>query len=310
MVSSLNVATISLGIVGMAANAMLFSVIRKDKRKKSLFQITIFSLGVADFLVSLILVYSGIYFTCQEMKIFEVSQQFLEIFLANLTFCQTSSFLHVLLITIERLVAVFYPLKFRHVFTRKVCVTALIFVWTAPLPLCFVQHHKIRLVFKPVAFVSGIFLIGSYTAIYIQLSRRSKSVIVRASSEKSSTTFRIAAHALFVTFAFLICTLPYLLAKEGEDSFTGTARLLMVSNVLLNPVFYVLFAHCKETVRNQSFISFRKGRKQTEAIRSSREVPSKSNAMADVAAKDGDNKSREKVELGSIETEDTQYSTN
>ena len=309
MVSGLNIATISLGVVGMVANAMLFSIIRKDKRKKSLFQITIFSLGVADFLVSLILAYSAIYFIFQEMKVFVVSQQFLQIFLANLTFCQTSSFFHVLLITTERLVAVFYPLKFRNIFTKKACVIALIVAWTAPLPLCFVQHYQLRLVFKPVAFVSGVFLIGSYTAICIQLARRSKSVIVKASSEKGSTTFKIAAHALVVTFAFLITTLPYLLMKDGDASFTKIARLLMVSNVLINPVFYVLFAHCRQTVRNQSFMSFRKGRKQTGTIRSSREVPSMSNAAAGVTVKDHENKSSEKGELGTIETESTQNSS-
>ena len=118
----------------MLANILLISILRKDKKKKTVFLTTIFSLGIADLLVSLVLAYSGLYFLCQELKIFAESQEFFVIFLANLIFCQTSSFFHVLFISTERFMAVFYPLRFRRVFTRKKCIAVLAVIWIASLP--------------------------------------------------------------------------------------------------------------------------------------------------------------------------------
>lgn len=292
MVSIANILMFSIGATGIFANGLLISIIHKNKNRKTVFQITIFSLGIADFLVSLILAYSGIYFICEDMKLFPHSQLFLRVFLGNLIFCQTSSFFHVLFIAAERLLAVFYPLRFRHVFTKKMCITVLAILWAASFPVTLVHYTDLRYVYKPMTLFCAIFLICSYSAICIRLTRRSSSIIARrVSKEDNSSLRKIVAHSLVVSIAFLVCIFPNLIVSNIDSVLGIVARFLLAGNVLINPIVYFLFAHYKEAIRGQSFIPAKHRVQQTSVdicSRESREMSrdTDNHAVEDIATKE------------------------
>ena len=274
MVDSFSILLFLIGATGILANGLLISILHKYKSKKTVFQITIFSLGVADFLVSLVMIYSGIYFICEDLEIFPNSQQFLLVLHGNLIFCQISSFLHVLFIAVERLLAVFYPLRFRHVFTKKICITVLAIIWAASFPLSFVKHNHLKFIYKPLIIVCAVFLLCVYSAICTQLTRRRRSVIARTISEKDNASlWKIVAHSFVVTIAFLVCILPYVVITNMSSVLGMVARLLVAGNVLINPIVYFLFAHYKKAIRSQSFASANRRRQQTRANPCSKEEP-------------------------------------
>ena len=301
------IALTSVGVVGILANTLQMVFLRKEKGKKTSFQITIFSLSIADFSVSLILVYSGLYFIAEEMNLFTKSQEFLRIFLANLTFCQQSSFFHILFIAVERLMAVFYPLRFQFIFTRKVCIVSLLIIWALSFALSFTAVSDLKYLYKPVTIISGVSLICSYMAICIKLFKRRNSVIVRTASENSNAAYsRTVTQSLAVTIAFIICTMPYLFTTNDDHPLMLMfARVMIVGNVLLNPIVYFLFAHCKRKFRRFSTAASLKQRRQPAKGKACNAVMQRVSSGVDSSSLKENQCSGVEIELSPVKKPDT-----
>ena len=283
------ISQVCIGICGIAANSLLFFYILREKRKLTVFLLTVFSLSIADFSVSLLLTYSGVYLLLEEIEFFAKSDLFLRIFLQSLAFCQLASYFHVLFISAERLFAVFQPLRFQRYFTRAKCRAVLVIIWVGSLAMSFVDIYNLHFLYQCITLASAVVLVCIYTSICIKIIRQSKSFTGQISERRNRCCTKVSIHSLFIAMSFLICNIPYAFSTTFSSLLASVGRLLIVCNVVMNPMVYFLFARLKDRLHRSSIAATAKSHlqpsKQKKCTAEEQQVPDRcdGNAMPDDA---------------------------
>eukprot|EP00794_Sanderia_malayensis_P017489 gene17489-19238_t len=219
------------------------------KKKRSSFDELLLSLAISDLIIGLI----TITINCLSMTLEDISMVQIVGFVF-LSFATDSSLLHVVVITIDRFVAVKYPLQHR-IKRRRKSTRFMILFTTWPLPIII----TILKPFIPLSFVfrvSGYFLIIINIIIFILYCwiikiALNKSPMIPANSNVSRSNSRrkqlILVFSSFAIFlAFFVSMFPSMLCIKNSCN-KEIKWLLFMFNCLLDPVVYIsasLMEHC------------------------------------------------------------------
>ena len=228
------------GFLGMLLNALQINLLRKEKKKTG-FMLTIFSLSVADFLQSLVFINIGGYYLLVHGNVLSKSTVITNSIVRSILFYMTSSLLHVVLISVERFLAVYFPLRFQRLFTTRICKILLIFIWLLSIVITLLSHNL-----NPIVWVCCAALFFTYLSICVKMFlHQSKQVTSRESTKKGisnrETRLRkIVLYSCSVTMSFIICNLPKTFAPFDSSVKGLVSTSLLLGNVLFNPILYFL----------------------------------------------------------------------
>ena len=250
------IAGITLSFIGLVFNVAEVTLLSLQKTKRTKYQNLILSLSSADICTSLFFLSS---FICQRafhdsemtrsvgLIIFVIAQELL-------WFSVTSSLLHVLAISFDRLLAIRFPMKHRFWFTNRINKGLIIVTWLLSflflLPSFIVYHflpHNVvvKMMISSLVLTAGVLIIILYAYIIrktvskecifeIITLKSGKKEIVSACSPREK---KILMTSVLIVISFLLCSVPFAVKYIVTQSKQYTV-LLLLSNSILNPLIY------------------------------------------------------------------------
>ena len=201
-----------LSSLSIAANLLQFIKIPNEKKKKSVFHMTVLSLSAADMLASAIFFTLGLR-RLLKTKGMAADNVFFRFAFTGCYFSVFSSCVHIIFIAVQRLIIICCPLTWKDILRiRRVQIT-LILIWCGS--AIFAALSAIRLPFKQplsvLIFVSCAAITITYSLIPYCIVKRqdhASSSAARATRKKS-----VLIHSFLIMATFLICTFPYAIAR-------------------------------------------------------------------------------------------------
>lgn len=238
------------------ANITVMRLVYKKRHRRSLFDLTVCSLVTADLMTSLTFIGTGIVIMSDQnqgekasLKVQKGFQLTSELFEKISIYCFTSSILHIVLITAERLFGVLAPFIYRRVATKFKTKIIIASIWVFSLGLAMVK-----------AFAYNEVVSGKILAIIILASGGLLSVIygiiaVKVYSmrtQKTWTTNRessVLTNALAVTLSFVVSTFPFAISTIYEEGSAWVRKYgqlclsLVATKLLFDPLLYYIINH-------------------------------------------------------------------
>ena len=237
----------TIGGVGVIANTLLIATLYKERKLKRPFQMTILSLTLADLLNCIWLTVAGPVKPPLGHKFHPVYQKF---YLAVVALSATTSILHLMFVTLQRLIAVLLPFRSPILITQPRCAVVITLIWlTSAAVICWsylVNMKRVVLTYIPVlTFICALMLIVSYSFICYRVWQRKR----LASTVNSSQSGHILLYSILVTVLFIICTFPASVTILYDKRFSENWNDVLVIywlNPVIDPSIYFLFDASKK----------------------------------------------------------------
>ena len=221
------VSSIAIGGLGIILNFCQIVSLLSAKRTKAPFDVTLISLAISDFLLSLLAIVSNV-INCSlpNVAMLKLFRHFV-IILFNLL--AVSSSLHMWFIAVQRLIAVLYPLQLSTWITRKRCVITLLLLWlvssvlATPLSM---DNYTYERIFICSPFFSTTVLIVCYFIINHKMLTR-KAPTVRGQRTQSMS---ILVYSSTLTVIYIITIFPMTIESIRQP-------------VLLRKMDFITYAH-------------------------------------------------------------------
>ena len=265
---------IVLSVIGIILNITEVALLSRQKARRTKYQNLIYSLSSADICTCLFSLTSFIYRhavfgararTSPVHTVFIVAQELL-------WFSVSSSLLHVLAVSFDRLLAVRFPVKHRFWFTHKknkrliVVIWVLSFVLILPAIIFYLltkRNFLVKKLISSLVLLTGFLIIFLYAYIIrktvskecifqiITLQSGKKEVISACSPREK----RILMTSVLIVISFIVCSFPFAITYILTRSRNFT-MLLLISNSILNPLIYFFQRYYQdrrdETVRRKT----------------------------------------------------------
>ena len=262
---------VSFGLIGVVTNAFELLIIRKKKKHNSIFGMTLVSLCLADILSSIC------FFVVGMTRIIEYDGEALlaivpgtkravvwQVGHGALFFSMGTSFIHIIIIALQRSFAVFMPLKYNSSFRKKHCLILLLTVWILFLAggvLGYFYLMHIWYVSYVLTLAVCIGLVLCYTAIvtknyYAEQKRRLLMISNKPEGSKHGRTVssKVLRLSVAVTVAFLLCTLPhsiFYLFVNTNWAYYHTVNSIISVNPFLDSVVYFVFYYQSDKKKSE-----------------------------------------------------------
>ena len=232
-----------LGAVLATLNLVEIVMIGNFKRKKKIYDIILLSLSVSDctFGVSnVVLNVAALSEKCESKALSEATHTFY-------VFSILSSILHLIFITMDRLIAVLKPIKHKVFFTRKTIYIILAFLWILAIIISTILQlldefterfnnfqETMHLTLSIIIIIADLIMITSYSLILYQVNFKRKV----SSTQKQSSKLSLVCIATVATFVLL--TLPYAITRILTGRVPFWTNVILVTNGGMNSVVYFL----------------------------------------------------------------------
>ena len=246
---------IVFSFLALIANTIVLVLLRRRGKQRTLFDLTVASLVLADLIISVTFLAGTIvylvYLNTGSPISTTIEKMLMALEVTN-SYCFIVSLLHVILITVERLGALFSPFKYRQVVTKHRIKIVIVSIWLlSSISIAFSLHVFKNMIEQKIlgiiVFVSGGLLIVMYLIIAVRL------MSLKKLNKKWKMEKRVLGNSLAVTVTFLTCLFPFAVAMINTDinwaiSYGYLCTSFVSVKLFLDPVLYF-------------FVSFWKGRK-------------------------------------------------
>ena len=252
MASEKNISLLSLAIPVVIVNIIEIILLLTRMKMLSNFEKMLFSLAVADLLVGFA---QGI---VSFLKIADVDFKGIK-FNSIFLFTLAASFNHVNAITVDRFLAVCWPIKHRLWVTKKVIITCVIILWVLNgfmlIPL-FVAD-SLDYIRRILAILSVIYA-GLMTFIYsfiiykaIICRRKSFQGQSSVNAEQAKKDFQLVIISACIVVTFMICTIPLAISAFISEELPWPVKFVLILNSFFNPFIYFFWKFSERRSRNQ-----------------------------------------------------------
>lgn len=233
--------------LAFAANVVVCRILHKKGKQRTVFDVTIASLTVTDLLTSLCFFVYGIAEAALVMvvrrKALSTSGALLHAILIpgmiGLFFFFLSLF-HILLITFQRVYAIYSPIKCRNFMRKTIVKRIIVALWFSAILLFIVElviPNKTLIFGVAIIFVGATVLV-MYAAIVAKIY-----MLLKRKNFEWKKEHRILLNAVGVTVSFFVCVAPYgyklAAGKKGKQVLFSLTNI----NVLLDPLFYYYLSY-------------------------------------------------------------------
>ena len=242
---------IAIGAIGIILNSIQISLITRRSNTKTPYEMTLLSLSIADVITASSLLFYGIYELLLSRDIVESVDALHFMYEIALDLSLVTSLLHVVFIAVQRLFAVIRPLLLHVMFTKSRCRLGLACIWLISLIYCgWSSWAKSAgsgslIVTAYLIVSSAMLLIPSYSLICYHIYYKRKK-----SNNRRRQQCTVIAYPIFVTAAFIICTVPLAIAffkLYVPCNFYQfiIPRWFLYVNSIFDPILYFLFKDCR-----------------------------------------------------------------
>ena len=238
------IAFFAICLAGIVLNCFEIASLLRAKRTKLPFDLTLISLAAADLITALTLCISPIPVYIEPSII--SSAWFSKINLHIIYASNLCSAFHMILIAVQRLVAVLFPLKISIWITRKRAIITFLFLWMIsnafPIPIHLGETTFQRFLNYTPLISAGAILLCYIIINYKTMTRRRISV-----SQNTTQNLHILLYSICVTAIFFACTLPYTIEMilKPTKMISVYAFYFFLLQFALNPIAYYLFQTLK-----------------------------------------------------------------
>ena len=251
-----------IALLGIGLNAFQILHSMRKNSKRTIFDSSIFSLCIADLLSSSFTFAFLIYLHLLHNSFLQRNKKIYEMISALQQYSILSSIFHLLYIAFIRITAVVWPIKIRILITSRFSRISISIIWI----LSFV--FSIVNVFLITADIIGFTVLSTqalFVAIYIIICCAVKKQDIAANrlsagSQNRPPVFRHAfLHSVFVTSAFILCTLPAALFYVGilnrlyQSYVYEWARWMFYLNPMADSLLYFYFSKTLTRPRHVRF---------------------------------------------------------
>lgn len=253
---------LSFGLIGFIINILELVLIFYNQKHKTIFGVTLSSLCIADILSGLCFFVVGLMRIVEhdgnEIIVITPNTQLASVYQGGhgaLFFAMGTSFFHVIIIAIQRLFAVFLPLRYKQSFRYRHCVILIVSVWFLLFISAVVGYFYLSALWFASYVLSltvCLILLLTYTAIVIKTfhaeMKRKPMATQRTTlrNDNLKTSHKVLGLSIAVTVAFLICTLPhavfYLFVKSNM-AYYHAVNSLISANPFMDSIIYFAFYH-------------------------------------------------------------------
>ena len=231
-----------VALLGIGLNAFqILQTVRKNS-KRTPFESSIFSLSIADLLSSSSALAFMIYWHLRHNSLLQFNSDINKVVNVMLQYSILSSLFHLLYITLIRIFAVLWPIKSRLLITSRFSNISIGTIWILSLVFSIIN------VFLITADIIGFIVISTqalFIAIYtiicciVKKQDGAASRLSTASQNRSPVFHHTLQHSVFVTSAFIVCTLPMALFSVGIVNLVDPSYLYEWARWMfyLNPMF-------------------------------------------------------------------------
>ena len=250
LIASISISSICC-FLGTVANLIVLIILRKKGNQRTVFDLTITSLSVTDLLACLTGNGFIVYQTTPSLFLHkndatkDSSRGLAGLKIAG--FFLFLSLLHILLITFQRFLAIFWPIKYRHVMTKSLIKKLIAMTWIVLLILWPVLTSIVLL--KRVSPINGIiiFALGAIVStIYVMIAVKSF-LLVKKKQFNWKAEHRVLLKSFGVTISYFACFSPYAYFTLMKRSFSANEydfiMTLTLTNFVLDPLFYFYFSY-------------------------------------------------------------------
>ena len=232
-----------LGALLATLNFVEIVMIGNFKRKKKIYDTILLSFSVSDCKFGVSNVFLNIVALsekCESEALSEATHTFY-------VFSILSSILHLIFITMDRLIAVLKPLQHKVFFTRKTIYIILAFPWVLAIIINIILQlldefteifnnfqETMHLILSIIIIIADMIMITSYLLILYQVNFKRK----LSSSQKQSSKLPLVCIATVVTFVLLI--LPFAVTRILTGRVPFWTNVILVTNSGMNSVVYFL----------------------------------------------------------------------
>ena len=266
MVLGFNIYNILICFLALALNlAEAVLIIRKKKFRP--FERIMLSLCCADIIVALYHIIQKFYEREYGESMYGTDLQHLLRKPLEL-FSVTSSITNIIVLGIDRLIVVRYPLRHKIWMTSKVVNLAVAGAWFGSIILSVLSNVNrfadpdnksesakvvANRIFAGLLFLFGFIIIGIYTLIIVTVARHQKAVsqMRRSGGAEKSDEIAVTVTCVLVVVAFIICSYPFaidILISKGNPALPFKLILL---NTVLDPLVYFFMGYLKEKLRTR-----------------------------------------------------------
>ena len=254
-----------IALSGVVLNTVQIIATFRHNQKKAPFDLSVASLSFADLFSSGFTLAFMIYWHLQDNSLIKHVLIIESVNRACLQFSFLSSIFHLAFIALQRVLAVTSPLKFRSRFTTINCHRSIAVVWILSLAVSMVNFFAASIdIIGYIVLSSEVLLVMVYSIICCAVKKKDKAAQdLRSSEQNRSSAFRrIFLYSIYISLAFMLCTLPSALyatqiIERVDPSYVYEwVRWMFYLNPTVDSLLYFYFKKAKicgsrrQTVRN------------------------------------------------------------
>ena len=267
------------GLSAIILNFLEIWLISRKGNRKTCFEVILVSLSFADMISGVIFFGSGI---SSFFDTFLTSTFFGEVLFYSTALNSiglSSSILHIVLITLERVIAVYFPLKLKLWITKTRTKFFMLTIWCTTVAICVLLYffcrtnkelnHKVAVIFFSIVILIGLSMAVIYTLIARKIitavrQRRQRLATLHQQEATNSASNNkreglIVINSAIVTLCFLLCNGPMAVHRLLKaEKFFITVGSFMALNPMLDPMIYFHYSYlikkkrCKQVTEKQT----------------------------------------------------------
>ena len=251
---------IIFGFSAAIANVTQFILLFRDRREITVFQMTLLSLAVVDFVTGICYGVVGSILLPQAVKrvddLWRIGASlWLTIVKQLKDYCVMISLFHILFIAVQRYAAVSMPLRYKTLLTKRRTGFILLVVWTAALVVGSIftfalkDHNKHWVVTAYIIYALGVLLLLLYGLITYRIRQQQKSIRrINATSQDSGFSVKLFVNSFGVTIMFMACMFPIagsVLEIGKLKNYEILFSSLLAVKAFADPTMYFFASYCK-----------------------------------------------------------------
>ena len=250
----------AFGLIGLVANIIQMAYMLRKRRRKTVFDLTLLSLSVADMSSAIFTVVYGLY-----VVMWILTKSIPIIRLPYIDVCMNISYAasmtHVIFIAMQRLIGCMLPSKYEFIFVIHRFVKMLFIAWTIPclygfVSIFFLNTNVFFVVNSCMFVIACTSLIIMYIILYFKIRKHNEGMGYGTSHR------RVLFHSVLVATAFIVSFGPFAFSSLAvHNTPAQSSEWLLICDVLvpLNPFldtlvyFYVYYSRMQrvEAVKDQ-----------------------------------------------------------
>ncbi len=254
----------ALGSLGLIVNSVQLILSCVDRsRTDSIFNIVLRSLNISDIFASMAFLFRGLLFILGLFTKTIEFMLFLELFWISNTavmFSLACSFMHIMFIAIQRVLAVAFPLKIKQIITKTRCYIILAMLWVVSVTLAFINYFYagvVSSILSLIALVAGAILVITYFIICYKMMKRNVLDVnnIEMQRRHQQRNREVLLYSVAITVFFIICHYPESIKPfvRFTDLFSFISKTLYPLNPILDTCLYFLWSYYKR--RKQAVVN-------------------------------------------------------